>query len=153
MGVFSFLFKKKEKIKSNTINDHKDICDFLEVYKAFEDFINQDEFISRKEFEKFHKSIKDKVEYIKKLNESKLLSSLCVNTECSTILKYVSRIDNIEEEVESHNKQYLIEKKNQYKEYLDHILDDCDPNIVLDDDQRNCVLSDEDYSLIIAGAT
>lgn len=152
MGIFSFLFKKKEKIKSNTINDHKDICDFLEVYKAFEDFINQDEFISRKEFEKFHKSIKDKVEYIKKLNESKLLSSLCVNTECSTILKYVSRINNIEEEVESHNKQYLIEKKNQYKEYLDHILDDCDPNIVLDDDQRNCVLSDEDYSLIIAGA-
>ena len=38
------------------------------------------------------------------------------------------------------------------KEYLDHILEEVDPAIVLDEDQRRVVLTDEDYCLVIAGA-
>jgi len=152
MGIFSFLFKKKNKTKSVELNDHNDVCDFLVIYKSFEDFINKDEFISRKKYESFIKSIKDKIEYIKKLDESNLLQSMCIRTKYEYIIKCLSRIDNALTEVKKHNEEYLINKKIEYKEYLDHILDECDPNIVLDDDQRNCVLSDEDYSLIIAGA-
>ena len=38
------------------------------------------------------------------------------------------------------------------KAYLDTILKDCDPKILLDDDQRKVVLTDEDYCLVVAGA-
>lgn len=40
----------------------------------------------------------------------------------------------------------------EYKDYLDHILDDVDPNITLDDDQRRVVVSNADRALVIAGA-
>lgn len=152
MGVFSYLFKKKKKTEIVNSNDHKDVCDFLEIYKKFERFINQDEYISRKAYECFINSVIDKVIYIKKLDESNLLHGMCVQTTYEDILECISKIDNCINEVERHNEEYIKNKKVQYKEYLDHILDDCDPHIVLDDDQRNCVLSDEDYSLIIAGA-
>lgn len=38
------------------------------------------------------------------------------------------------------------------KNYLDNILKECDPAILLDDDQRRVVLTDEDYCLVVAGA-
>ena len=38
------------------------------------------------------------------------------------------------------------------KRYLDNILHEVDPVIMLDDDQRRVVLTDEDYCLVIAGA-
>ena len=40
----------------------------------------------------------------------------------------------------------------EYKEYLDHILDDVSPDIHLDDDQRRVVVSNADRALVIAGA-
>ena len=38
------------------------------------------------------------------------------------------------------------------EKYLDNILKDVDPQIVLDEDQRKVILTDEDYCLVIAGA-
>lgn len=43
-------------------------------------------------------------------------------------------------------------KIEEYRDYLDHILDDVDPKIVLDDEQRRAVVSDADRALVIAGA-
>lgn len=40
----------------------------------------------------------------------------------------------------------------QEKQYLDTILHDVDPKIMLDEDQRRVILTDEDYCLVIAGA-
>ncbi len=86
MGVFSYLFKKKKQNEIVNLNDHKDVCDFLEIYKKFERFINQDEYISRKAYECFINSLIDKVIYIKKLDESNLLCGMCVQTTYEDIL-------------------------------------------------------------------
>lgn len=59
---------------------------------------------------------------------------------------------NAESEIEKHNDIYISEALKKEKEYLDNILKDVDPAIVLDEDQRKVILTDEDYALVIAGA-
>ena len=53
---------------------------------------------------------------------------------------------------QEHNESYIADHLLSEKNYLDRILYEVDPNILLDDEQRKVVLSDEDYTLIIAGA-
>lgn len=47
---------------------------------------------------------------------------------------------------------YENKKITEHKEYLDHILDDINPEIRLDDDQRRAVVSNAERALVIAGA-
>ena len=173
MGIFSFLFKKKKvdnhetKVvvvhkESNKITmvsipkeiekDHKDISDFLVCYEDYKRFINQDDYISVKNIKKYCQTVSDKLQYLKKLDQSNLLKDMCKATPYDTVIKYINEIENINLNVEKHNEAFIEKKKVELKQYLDDILKECDPNILLDDDQRNCVLSDEDYSLVIAGA-
>ena len=51
-----------------------------------------------------------------------------------------------------HNGTFIDKKLESEKTYLDTILSDVDPHIMLDDDQRRVILTDEDYCLVIAGA-
>ncbi|MCM1130398.1 MAG: UvrD-helicase domain-containing protein [Roseburia sp.] len=155
MGIFSKLFKKKvnSQIEYNKeCKDHNDICDFLVLYSNMGTFLNQDEYISTKALNQFKETYSDKLDYIKKLDASNLLESMCQKTNYIDVLSYINELDSIEELVKKHNSTYIATKKIQYKDYLDHILNECDPNILLDDDQRTAILSDEDYSLVIAGA-
>lgn len=55
-------------------------------------------------------------------------------------------------DLELHNSRFLKAKRQEYKEYFDHILDEVDENITLDDEQRDAIIAEEDRSLIIAGA-
>ena len=54
--------------------------------------------------------------------------------------------------VENHNEQYIQKHLISDKTYLDNILKEIDPKILLDEEQRRVVLSDEDYMLVVAGA-
>ena len=54
--------------------------------------------------------------------------------------------------MDAQNEQFIRMKLVEEKEYLDSILKDCDPEILLDEDQRRVVLTDEDYCLVVAGA-
>ncbi|MBR5004361.1 MAG: UvrD-helicase domain-containing protein, partial [Erysipelotrichaceae bacterium] len=56
------------------------------------------------------------------------------------------------EQFEAYNDVYLNNKLIEEKDYLDHILHDIDPVIMLDDDQRKAVVSDDSNCLLIAGA-
>jgi len=47
---------------------------------------------------------------------------------------------------------YIRKQLKKEKRYLDNILRECDPDIVLDNDQRRAVLNDEDNCLVVAGA-
>ena len=170
MGIFSFLFKKKKvnnvEESKNAVNnasskdsiikevtkDHQDICDFLLCYDNYKKFINQDNYISVKNTKEFYSKVSERIKYLKKLNESNLLKDMCKVTPYDTVIKYITELENIDSNVEKHNDDFIENKKVELKQYLDDILKECDPNILLDNDQRNCVLSDEDYSLVIAGA-
>ena len=155
MGFFSKLFKKKVNIPvdvNEELIDHNDVCDFLVLYSNVKIFLNQDEYISSKALAKCKNSIVDKLSYIKKLEASKLLESMCKKTKYQDVLKYINEIEDIDNLVVKHNDNYVAQKKIEYKDYFDNILKVCDPSILLDDDQRTVILSDEDYSLVIAGA-
>ena len=54
--------------------------------------------------------------------------------------------------MDKHNECYIMNAMEQEKQYLDTILHDVDPKIMLDEDQRRVILTDEDYCLVIAGA-
>ena len=54
--------------------------------------------------------------------------------------------------VREHNDAYIARHLVSEKSYLDDILKECDPDVVLDREQREVVLSDEDHTLVIAGA-
>ena len=56
------------------------------------------------------------------------------------------------EKVDATNDIFIKDHMLSEKEYLDHILKEVDPVILLDEDQRKVILTDEDYCLVIAGA-
>ena len=69
--------------------------------------------------------------------------------------QHIQEIKSIQKEartVKLHNDAYIAERLVSEKDYLDVILKECDPNIMLDEEQRHVVLSDEDHTLVIAGA-
>ena len=69
--------------------------------------------------------------------------------------QHIQEIKDIHKEsctIKSHNDAYIAERLVAEKQYLDVILKECDPNIMLDEEQRHVVLSDEDHTLVIAGA-
>ncbi len=162
MGLFSKLFRKKkvnsaveENDTTTTVDeeyDHREICDFLNIYKKYQEFINKFDYISRKDRDMFFNDIKEQVEYLDKLDKSGLLKGLCVTSNYKDIRDKLTELQNISIPVDIHNENFIKESKIRYKDYLDNVLKECDPNINLDDDQRTCILSDEDYSLVIAGA-
>jgi len=59
---------------------------------------------------------------------------------------------NIDSQLKKHNEEFLTRHLLEDKEYLDRILFDVDPHIVLDEDQRRVVLNEEDHCLVVAGA-
>ena len=65
---------------------------------------------------------------------------------------FLRRMHTLEENITSHNSNYIERTLIQEKEYFDNILIDIDPNIRLDDEQRRAVITDDDYCLLVAGA-
>ena len=132
MGIFSFLFKKKKvdnhetevvvvNKESNKITmvsipkeiekDHKDISDFLVCYEDYKRFINQDDYISVKNIKKYCQTVSDKLQYLKKLDQSNLLKDMCKATPYDTVIKYINEIENINLNVEKHNEAFIEKKK------------------------------------------
>lgn len=83
-----------------------------------------------------------------------MLAEFCQkNGSCENeINQIISRYNGFSDLADAQNEQYIRMKMDTEKGYLDTILRDCDPNILLDEDQRRVVLTDEDYCLVVAGA-
>ena len=88
------------------------------------------------------------------LKTSGMLAEFCQKNGSSEseINQIVSRYNGFSGLSDAQNEQYIRMKMDKEKEYLDTILQNCDPNILLDEDQRRVVLTDEDYCLVVAGA-
>lgn len=65
---------------------------------------------------------------------------------------FMEKMADISAEVEEHNDRFMELEMNLEKLYLDDILKNIDPDIVLDTEQRKVVLNDSDASLVVAGA-
>lgn len=113
-----------------------------------------DKYIAKREYANVIPEYKDTVDYFRVLQNSKMLKNYCTQNGMAErdVIEVMDWYDHLGEKVDAANDLYIKNQLVLEKEYLDNILKDVDPVIVLDEDQRKVILTDEDYCLVIAGA-
>ena len=158
MGFFSKLFGKKSKteIGSQPI----EYTQALTFNKEFSDIMKSDKFIARSDYRNLIQKYEFTATFFENNQRAKTLNYYCKQNkvdekEINDFLVSYNNIKNLTKGssiVDSHNEQYIQKHLLSEKNYLDGILKEIDPKILLDEEQRRVILSDEDYSLVIAGA-
>ena len=153
MGIFQRLFSGKKIQKRNTV-ESQEIKRLHELDAAIHSVLCGDHYVAKSEYLKYLVDYKDLFDWFNVLERSKTLEDYCkkIGASSSEIRSILSKFDTLETLVDLQNEQFVKAKLQYEKEYLDTILQDCDPNIMLDEDQRKVVLTDEDYCLVVAGA-
>ena len=158
MGFFSKIFQKKNNddiAKQKTVVIENPECAKL---WALKDYLNslvvENRYIAKSEFRSRLVQEEKTIEYFEILNKSGMLKAFCKENgvRLSDVEKILEDYHNFENIIDAHNEDYIKKTMIEEKHYLDNILHEVDPNIVLDQDQRRVVLTDEDYCLVIAGA-
>lgn len=162
MGIFDKLFKRKWNEKAGGENSQpeqaseksQEVIRFLEYYNFMNILLQEKDYISRKRYSLKMEKYADTIHFFKVLSESKMLDAYCnqngISVDC--VVKGLEWNENILAVMDKHNECYIMNAMEQEKQYLDTILHDVDPKIMLDEDQRRVILTDEDYCLVIAGA-
>lgn len=156
MGFISRIFRFSEKLSGKkTISELSPECvRILELRKEINTLLLGNDYIAKSEYIDLIPAFKDTAEYFRVLQSSKMLKDYCARNgiEDSDVIEIINSYDNLEMRVDAANDRYLEKQMVSEREYLDNILKEVDPAIVLDEDQRKVVLTDEDYCLVIAGA-
>lgn len=157
MGFLSKIFKKKQKDTTRTKEQHYQTVECQKLWDLrcyIEGLLNENRYISKSEYRPRLLEEKKIIEYFAVLDKSSMLKKYCVDNHISIseVYKTLDLYRNFEILIESHNDSYIKRALIDDKKYLDNILKDVDPQIVLDEDQRKVILTDEDYCLVIAGA-
>lgn len=155
MGFFKvFLRKSKRQEIKAPIHMPAELKQLSAFNNAIDALLSKNEYIARSDYIKI---IDDFAETQKKfhiIEQSGVLPDYCRKNsiDIEMILTALDTFRNIEVIVEVHNRKFVENAKISMKDYLDNILRQIDPNIILDENQREVVLTDEDYCLVIAGA-
>lgn len=158
MGLFSWLFNKdttEDQITLTNQNDLPEKCrELLELKDYIDELLKRNEYIARKDYFSFVRSYDSTIEYFDVLFDSGSIKNYCKENGISliTVRETCQQYRDIIHLVELHNENYMVDIMMREKEYLDNILKDVDPDIMLDEEQRKVVLNDEDYCLVVAGA-
>lgn len=153
MSLFQRLFQKK-----NTALPQKPQPEELMRLRALDSFMSMlltgDHFVAKSEYKDELKEYSSLFNWFDVLQSSGTLEDYCLKNGTSTreITTILDRYKSLPELIDAQNERYIHSKMLSEKSYLDTILKDCDPNILLDEDQRRVVLTDEDYCLVVAGA-
>lgn len=140
------IFRKKHKTK-----EHLDLEQFS---MFFVDMFSQDKYIDHKSYTAVLNRFKDTFDKLALYEEDNLLKKYCKSEKHNykQILTQINQYENLTETVNKHNESFINRKLKEEKKYLDTILKDSDPNIMLDEYQRKIVLNDENNILVVAGA-
>lgn len=141
--------------KNGVSEDVPDEAQELLSFKRFKDsLLKCDHFIAKSEYLDALKEYDDAIQYFDVLMKSGTLEYYCKDNKLifSDFKATIEAYRTFEKLVDSHNEEFITSHLKSDKEYLDNILKESDPNIILDDDQRRVILTDEDYSLVVAGA-
>lgn len=158
MGFISSLLGKLRKDKTNNLPvEYKLVLDFN---KDFSDLLKKDEFLARSDYKHLIEQYKDIYVFFNSCQNAKTLQYYCKQNKVDekTIDYFLHSYKDIENLqigstiINEHNENYIALHLKTEKPYLDSILQEIDPKIILDEEQRRVILSDEDYSLVIAGA-
>lgn len=159
MGQLLKLFKKNSNIKINSKvkNDNNmtlEVQEIIELNEFMTELLTGNHYVSKRDYLSMLSKYNDTINYFKVLIDSKTIGAYCEknNINKNSIFEILKKYENFNELVNAFNEEFINKKLILEKEYLDNILKDIDPNIILDENQRRVVLSDEDYSLVIAGA-
>ena len=156
MGLFSKLFKKKQTSSPSVQNEvtSPECQKLLQVKQQMDALLQSGRYVARSEYGKMLLEAKSAIEFFGVLNNSGMLELFCRQNSITlaTVESALSTYANFFTLVDSHNEKYIQWAMQTEKKYLDTILHEVDPVIMLDDDQRRVVLTDEDYCLVIAGA-
>lgn len=135
-------------------NNSKEFITIESFCKQIDSLLKLDKYLSKKDYIHLYEDVLSVYNELQLMEEKKILKEWCRKnkTDYKLLKGYLEKINQNEKIINNHNDEYINNHLNSDKEYLDNILKDDDPNIILDDEQRKVVLSDEDYTLVIAGA-
>lgn len=150
---FKKIFLKREQENTEFIRN-ENLEKLMKFSAAINDLLQEYRYIAKSEYIGLQKKFEETEKYFQVLEDSGMLSDFCAKNHTSQekVDEILAFYKNAESEIEKHNDIYISEALKKEKEYLDNILKDVDPAIVLDEDQRKVILTDEDYALVIAGA-
>ncbi len=156
MSLISCILALGEKLsnKKATSDLSPECIKITKLKEEIQILLQGDKYIARSDYAEVTPTYKDTVEYFRVLQKSKMLKRYCAQNGIleSDIIRVIDLFDHLEEKVDAANDSYINSCLTSEKEYLDTILKDVDPDIMLDEDQRKVILTDEDYCLVIAGA-
>ncbi|MBE5875543.1 MAG: DNA helicase UvrD [Lachnospiraceae bacterium] len=156
MGFWKKIFGKEKNIEVTNIQiciseEYKNI---LQLREVLDNLFAGTHYVARSEYVSLVRNYEEVVKFVRTLSSNNLLSDFCRNNGAAEelIKTTIQQYEDIDNQIEQYNNKFIAEKMIEEKKYLDNILKDVDPDIMLDEDQRQVVLSDEDYTLVIAGA-
>ena len=157
MGLFSKLFKKKNTVAAQNVLTEvtsPECKKLLAFKKQMDTLLSDDHYVARSEYSQMLIEAKATIDYFGVLKSSGMIKSFCANNgvDVSLVESALVAFRDFSNLVDQHNEAYVQSAMVTEKRYLDTILHEVDPVIMLDDDQRRVVLTDEDYCLVIAGA-
>ena len=153
MGFLQRIFSKKKPAGQQVTSTEE----FMRL-RALDSFMTAlfrgDHFVARSEYLEKLEEYRELLDWFQALQSRNMLDDYCRKngTSASEISGIIIRFKNLSDLVDFQNDQYIKSQMIAEKDYLDTILRECDPKIVLDEDQRRVVLTDEDYCLVVAGA-
>lgn len=159
MSIFSRLFGIKDKegdLENNNSPGYKELVCFE---NALNELLNKDIYLARSDYKPLCAQYHDLFNQFDTLKKSKTLDYYCSSNhiDIGRVDLFMSNFNDLMKDksaeiISIHNRDFLQKHLISEKQYLDNVLKQVDPAIILDDEQRKVVLSDEDYTLVIAGA-
>ena len=131
-----------------------ELTELFELNKEMTRLLAGDHYVARSEYIDILTKNKELKAWFDVLRDSGTLDAFCKNhgSSIEEVTDILSRYDSFSTLADFQNEQFIKTKLQSEKDYLDSILNECDPAILLDEDQRRVVLTDEDYCLVVAGA-
>jgi DNA helicase-4 len=156
MDIFSKFFKKsKDTVAPSSNVVMNDECrKLIELKSLLDKFTAGNHYVARSEYIKQFEEQRKVIEYFGVLENSGMLGNFCAQNglRAEFVSDILSKYVHITDIVDKANDDYIDRAMQAEQTYLDNILHDVDPKIMLDEDQRRVVLTDEDYCLVVAGA-
>ena len=158
--LFGYKKKQSNSAKMNPMDSNKSVPKNenvikLQELKVFIDsLMNFDRYIAKSDYLQKMKEYEAVINFFHVLETSGMLDNFSrINKIALSEIRYVlNAFADIEKLVDQHNEEFIEKAMIREKEYLDNVLKEVDPTVLLDEDQRRVILTDEDYCLVIAGA-
>lgn len=156
MGFFTKIFKKKEAEvpQAPAVEMSQECIDLLRLKDNIDTALSTECYIARSKVADLIPEFEAVVNHFEVLRKSGMMAAYCEKNGLSLSIaeSTLEAYHHLYDLLDSHNESYIQNTMASEKTYLDNILREVDPQIMLDDDQRRVVLTDEDYCLVIAGA-